>query len=140
MISTDGPIKNHGDTAVTPDARTSDTGPRILFCNCTYAKVIPKEVKRSVLKQLSDSGVAFDAVADLCEMSARKDPTLANIAGSGDVKIAACYPRAVKWLFHAAGVTLPEDGVEIHNMRVQGADEIVPLLLNGRAVGGAPSS
>ena len=105
---------------------------RILYCNCTYAKVIPRDVKRAVLKQLSDSGVAFDAVADLCEMSARKDPALARIAGSGDVKIAACFPRAVKWLFHAAGTALPDEGIEILNMREKGADEIVPLLLNGR--------
>lgn len=136
MISSDGLIKNHKDAAVTPNGGTDETTARILFCNCTYAKVIPQEVKRAVLKQLSDSGVAFDAVADLCEMSARKDPALASIAGSGNVKIAACFPRAVKWLFHAAGVTLPEEGVEIHNMREQSADEIVPLLLNGRVVAG----
>ncbi len=108
---------------------------RILYCNCTYAKVIPRDVKRAVLKQLSDSGVAFDAVADLCEMSARKDPALARIAGSGAVTITACFPRAVRWLFHAAGAPLPEEGVEILNMREQGAEEIVPLLLNGRCVG-----
>ena len=107
---------------------------RILYCNCTYAKVIPQDVKRAVLKQLSDSGVAFDAVADLCEMSARKDPALARIAASGDVKIVACFPRAVKWLFHAAGVTLSDESVEILNMREQSADQIVPLLLNGRCV------
>lgn len=109
---------------------------RILYCNCTYAKVIPRDVKRAVLKQLCDSGVAFDAVADLCEMSARKDPALARIAGSGEVTIVACFPRAVKWLFHAAGVALSDEGVEILNMREKGADEIVPLLLNGRCVVG----
>jgi len=47
---------------------------RILYCNCTYAQVVPKEVKEAVLKKLCESGVAFEAVADLCEMSARQDP------------------------------------------------------------------
>ena len=27
--------------------------PRILFCNCTYAQVVPKEVKEAVLRKLS---------------------------------------------------------------------------------------
>jgi hypothetical protein len=39
--------------------------PRILFCNCTYAQVVPKEVKQAVLKKLCQAGVEFEAVADL---------------------------------------------------------------------------
>src|SRR5881296_696071 len=107
------------------------TPPRILFCNCTYAQVVPKEVKAAVLKKLCESGVAFDAVADLCEMSARRDPSLRRLADGGAVKIAACYPRAVKWLFHAAQADLPVDGAEVLNMRVQSADEVAASLLNG---------
>ena len=101
---------------------------RILFCNCTYAQVVPKEVKAAVLKKLCESGVAFDAVADLCEMSARRDPALKQLAAGGTVKIAACYPRAVKWLFHAAQSDLPVDATEVLNMRVQGAEEICAAL------------
>ena len=97
---------------------------RILFCNCTYAKVVPPEVKAEVLKKLVESGVAFDAVPDLCDMSARKDPALKRLAEPGAVKIAACYPRAVQWLFHAAGAPLPKEGVEILNMRTQTAEEV----------------
>ena len=102
--------------------------PRILFCNCTYAQVVPKEVKEAVLRKLSDSGVAFDAVADLCELSARHDPALQRLADGGPVKIAACFPRAVKWLFAAGKSPLPFDCTEVLNMRVQTADEIVAAL------------
>ncbi|MEE2638717.1 MAG: hypothetical protein VYE68_15960 [Acidobacteriota bacterium] len=102
---------------------------KILYCNCTYAKVVPADVKQQVLRQLSDSGQAFDAVADLCDMSARKDPALKKIADAGDTKISACYPRAVKWLFHAAGTPLPDEGVEVLNMRETSADDIVKDLL-----------
>ena len=108
---------------------------RIVYCNCTYARVVPPETKRAVLRELTDAGVAFDAVADLCEMSARRDPALQRMAASGGVRIAACFPRAVKWLFHAAGADLPETGVEILNMREQAAAEIVPLLVEGRSPG-----
>ena len=101
---------------------------RILFCHCSYAQVVPKEVKEDVLKRLCASGAAFDAVADLCDMSARKDPALKKLVASGDVKIVACYPRAVKWLFHAAEAPLPKEGVEILNMRDQTADQIMKAL------------
>lgn len=103
--------------------------PRILFCHCAYAKVVPEEVKEEVLRRLCASGVAFDAVADLCEMSARKDSSMGRLAAEGPVRIAACYPRAVRWLFHAAGQPLPEDGVEIENMREDDAANIVERLL-----------
>lgn len=102
---------------------------RILFCNCTYARVVPVEVKRAVLTALSDSGVAFDAVPDLCDMAARKDPALKRLGDGSHVRIAACYERAVRWLFHAAKNPLPEEGVEILNMREENAEAIVSALL-----------
>src|SRR5216117_3454078 len=79
---------------------------RILYCHCKYAQVVPAEVKEEVLESLASSGMAFDAVPDLCEMSARSDPKLKELAAAGSVRIAACYPRAVKWLFAAAGAPL----------------------------------
>ena len=110
-----------------------NAGARLLYCHCKYAKVVPEERKREVLAALSESGVAFDAVADLCEMSARKDPELARLAAPGATKIAACYPRAVKWLFHAAGTPLDDERVEVLNMREAEAGEIVARLLPGPA-------
>ena len=101
---------------------------RILYCHGSYAQVVPKEVKEDVLKRLCESGAAFDAVADLCDMSARKDPALKKLVENGDVKIVACYPRAVKWLFHAAEAPLPKEGIEILNMRDQTADQIMNAL------------
>lgn len=102
---------------------------RILYCHCAYARVVPPEVKNEVLVKLTESGRAFEAVPDLCEMSARRDPKLKELAQSGPVKIAACYPRAVKWLFDAAGAPLPPEGVEILNMRVDSAAEVTQAVL-----------
>ena len=104
---------------------------RILYCRCAYAQVVPTEVKDEVLRKLGESGVAFEAVSDLCEMSASSDPRLKEIAEAGNVRICACFPRAVKGLFHAADADLPEEGVEVLNMRSESADEIVGKLLGG---------
>ncbi len=112
---------------------------RILYCNCTYAQVVPKEVKEAVLKSLCESGVAFDAVADLCEMSARQDPALKRLTNGGAIKIAACYPRAVKWLFAAAGAPLTIEGAEILNMRIQKAEDVLTSLLDPNLKANLPS-
>ncbi len=103
--------------------------PRIIYCHCAYAQVVPADVKQEVLQTLSASDVSFEGVADLCEMAARRDPWLQEVAKDGQVRIAACYPRAVKWLFSSAGAPLPDRGIEILNMRTDTAPEVAARLL-----------
>lgn len=106
---------------------------RILYCHCAYARVVPPEVKHQVLEGLSASNVDFEAVPDLCEMSARRDPKLNDLVSGGSLRIAACYPRAVKWLFSAAGAALPDGGVEILNMREQPAEAVLHSILGAKS-------
>lgn len=101
---------------------------RVLYCHCAYARVVPEAVKDEVLAGLSASGVAFDAVPDLCELSAKGDPSLRLLAEGEGLRIAACYPRAVRWLFNGAGVTLPETA-RVLNMRVESAEDVLAGLL-----------
>lgn len=110
-------------------ATMSDEPVRLLYCHCAYAQVVPRETRDAVLRRLCEAGVRFEAVADLCELSARRDVTLQRLANGGPVKIAACYPRAVKWLFAASGNPLRPDSTEVLNMRVQAADEVLAGLL-----------
>ncbi len=101
----------------------------LVYCRCAYARVVPRQVKDGVLEALSASGVDFDAVPDLCEMSARRDPRLAEIAGGKAVTIAACYPRAVRWLFSSAGSPLDQERVTILNMREETAEAVAASML-----------
>jgi hypothetical protein len=99
---------------------------RILYCHCAFAQVVPPETKAAVLAQLSDADVSFEAVPDLCEMAARRDPSLGGLAAE-DTTIVACYPRAVKWLFSGAGSPL-SDNVRVLNMREAAAPQILAEL------------
>ncbi len=101
----------------------------ILYCRCAYAQVVPTGVKNEVLQKLCESNASFETVSDLCEMAAHRDPRLQAIASCASLRIAACYPRAVKGLFQQAGFPLPTD-TEILNMRTQTAQEIADALLN----------
>ncbi len=100
---------------------------RIVHCHCVYAKVVPPGTKAEMLERLGSSGADFEAVPDLCEMSARKDAALARYAGDPDVEVVACFPRAVRWLFHSAGHDL-DPGVKVHNMRESTPDDICAAL------------
>lgn len=105
-----------------------ETAPTLLYCRCAYAQVVPNGVKNEVLQQLCASEATFETVADLCEMAAHRDPRLQAIAACPNLRIAACYPRAVTGLFHQAGAPLPENA-EILNMRTQTAAEITSAML-----------
>jgi hypothetical protein len=107
----------------------SSRAPGILYCHCAFAKVVAPEVKTAVLNGLAHADVEFDAVPDLCEMAARGDPRLRELAAEGPLRIAACYPRAVKWLFASAGAPLPEERVRIWNMRVEPAAAVIDGLV-----------
>lgn len=104
--------------------------PRILYCHCAFARVVPVDVKKAVLEKLASSSVEFEAVPDLCEMSARRDPRLAEFASADTLRIAACFPRAVRGLFQSAGHALP-DSARIANMRTGAAEQVASEILEG---------
>lgn len=107
--------------------------PKTLYCRCAYAQVVPSGIKNAVLEQLSASGKSFEAVSDLCEFAAHRDPRLSELrqnAELGGLNIIACYPRVVRGLFKQAGSELPEEGVTFLNMRTQSASEITQKLLD----------
>ncbi len=101
----------------------------IVFCNCSYGDVIPAETASAVLLALKQSGLPFDAVADLCRLAADKDPRLAEWSQIENLKVQACFPRAVKWLFARADAELGDD-VDFCNMRSEKADDITTSFSN----------
>ncbi|NQT87982.1 ferredoxin family protein [bacterium] len=105
---------------------------RVVYCHCAYSELIPRAVRRRVLGGLVAADVSLVTVPDLCGLAARGDPLLAELA-EGGAAIVACHPRAVRALFEAAECPLPEQGVELLNMKAQSADDILAA-----AVGSAP--
>jgi hypothetical protein len=91
---------------------------------------VSADVKAGVLARLAAAPVEFEAVPDLCEMSARRDPRLAELASGDSLRIAACFPRAVQGLFEAAGSPLPASA-QILNMRIDPAQKVTDELLAG---------
>jgi len=88
----------------------------ILYCNCSFKDLIPEERKQKAREVLAATDAEVVPVPDLCELAARRDPLLAELAATPGLAIMACYPRAIRWLFHWAGHPLRHD-VELVNLR-----------------------
>ena len=104
--------------------------PLVLFCNCIYSEIIDRDKKAKILHTLRSSGINFEVVGDLCEYSAKKMSPLKKWAQAEPLTIIACYPRAVRWLFFAAGASLENKQVEFLNMRTSSAQEIISQIAN----------
>jgi NAD-dependent dihydropyrimidine dehydrogenase PreA subunit len=99
-----------------------------IYCHCAYYKIVPEQTKSAVLNAIKNTGMEFEPVADLCKMAAHRDPSLKTWTKADSIRIIACYPRAVRWLFHAGGAPLSKEGIEFFNMRVDGPEKIISSL------------
>ena len=102
---------------------------RVLFCACVNGNIVPQSVRRRVLAALEANGAEVWCVPDLCGLAARRDPMLRQVAGAGGLTVAACHPRAVKWLLSRAGVDVADTPVRVANMRSGDVDEVLRVLL-----------
>lgn len=108
-----------------------------IYCHCAHYDLARPEVKSEALDAIKACGGEFEAVADLCRMCAEGDPKLKEWAQADSLKIFACYPRAVKWLFHAGGAPLRDEGVEFVNMRTGEIEEALSSLHDEQSDGTA---
>ncbi|HEY5911585.1 MAG TPA: ferredoxin family protein [Verrucomicrobiae bacterium] len=101
-----------------------------IVCRCESAGLVSPDLLHSASSALEAQGYVVHAVHDLCELASRRDPMLARLAQTGSLKILACYPRAVRWLFAAAGAPLQPD-VEMTNLRTETSEIAVSAVLDG---------
>jgi len=103
--------------------------PRILACKCAHYDIVPHATRERVLSAFSQAGAQVEVVDDLCGLTAHRDPRLQNWADGPALAVVACFPRAVRWLFHAAGTPLPGGHVRFFNMRTRSPEEILQELM-----------
>ncbi len=98
-----------------------------IYCHCGHYDLADEQVKADVLRGLTGGDGEFVAVTDLCGLCANKDPRLKEWTQSEHIRIFACYPRAVKWLFAAGDAPLPNEGVEYFNFRTGDTGELAAI-------------
>ena len=90
---------------------------KVLLCRCAYTELAPGHVCDAMLAELSNAGVDVCVIPDLCELAARRDPSLREFVAGASVTVLACYPRTVKWLFDAAGLKDAASNLGVINIR-----------------------
>jgi len=90
-----------------------------------------------IVAALAASDAAFEVVPDICRLAAEGDPAMRRWSSATDLRIAGLPQRAVKWLFHAAGQSLPETA-QVLDPKKTAHDEIVRKLLAIGAKGKCP--
>ena len=98
----------------------------------------PPDGAEEIIAALAASDAAFEVVPDICQLAAEGDPAMRRWSAATDLRIAGLPRRAVKWLFHAAGQTLPETA-EVLDPKKAAPDEIARGLLAGRDEGKCPA-
>ncbi|MBN1509486.1 MAG: ferredoxin family protein [Sedimentisphaerales bacterium] len=104
----------------------------VVACACTYYDIISKAARERIVTGLREKCPAVEVVPDLCGLAAHRDPRLRTWANEAPLTIVACFPRAVRWLFHAAGVTLNRQA-RLFNMRTQPPEEIIAQVADCRS-------
>ena len=90
-----------------------------ILCKCANAQKLPADALTKI-----DASVV---VEDLCELAARHDPRLAEWAQLPGLRVVACHERAVRWLFHAGGASLPATA-QIQSLRGNNAAPLVEAM------------
>lgn len=112
----------------------------VLFCRCAYSDVMPAEMRTALADAFESCGSDVRVIDDLCALAAEANPLLKDLARETELTVVACYPRAVRWLFHRAGVQLPEQ-TRFLNMRTRDARSILAELgIDPRGPGKASES
>ena len=93
----------------------------IVFCTCSFRKLIPEEAIHEVVGALEQSGRDYLLVDDLCRISAKDKEMLFGLSGCD---VVACYSRAVKALFDAAG----SKAGKVFNLRAKQSGEVLKQM------------
>lgn len=101
---------------------------KILLCKCNAAHILTEDNISQLTAYLNDNNITFDTADDLCKLASEKSAILKDYADEGAI-IIACQPRAIRWLFNAAGVALP-DSTKLLNLRNNSIESIVEELKN----------
>ena len=100
----------------------------VLVCQCARARVLPQATVQATQRRLRTAGIPCLEVDDLCAWSARKDPRLRRFANERASVVLACQPRAVRWLFAAAGVPLALERTQLVHLEDPAADELLKTM------------
>jgi NAD-dependent dihydropyrimidine dehydrogenase PreA subunit len=109
-----------------------NAAPTILFCHCAGARTLPEATRAGLAAALAaEPGLDVRHTPDLCRLAAARDPLLREVAAAPALVVLACQPRAVRWLFAAAGAPLDPARARSLNLRRQPLADLLAAAVPG---------
>ena len=106
--------------------------PRILLCDCHNARNGLSTLADALADELARRGRPADVrAADLCRLAAAEPGRLADLLNGGRWHVAACAPRALRWVLHRAGIDAAAH--RLVDLRDAPPSELAERLLDGAA-------
>ncbi len=99
---------------------------RVTICSCVSRSFINKDKVAEIAAILRNEGYDVTVEPDLCKKLMQQAPEIFEIASS---TILACYPRAVRSLFHSHNI-VPQQVLDIRNGEIPGIIEQLHLTTN----------
>lgn len=100
----------------------------ILYCKCDGNEQVDTETRDKIADFLAVSGLEYVEVADFCEQVASTAPLIEELNAKSSLAVIACFPRALEWLFYAAGIGIKDKNITFFNLREQDADTVINEL------------
>lgn len=99
----------------------------ILFCKCVGTDIIQDEERNLISGFLANSGLEYIEVSDFCDQATIAPDWLEKLKSCSYLAVIACYPRALNWLFHVAGIP-KKVNIKYFNLREHKAAAIIAEL------------
>lgn len=100
----------------------------ILYCKCDGNEQVDLATKDKIAGFLAESGLEYAEVADFCEQVASTALLIEELNAKSSLTVIACFPRALEWLFYAAGIGIEGKNITYFNLREQDADTVINEL------------
>jgi len=95
----------------------------VLICRCTGAGVLDADAVQRTVELLAGGEIEVTEIDDLCRLAADSNPLFDRLSDLPALAVAACHPRAVRWLLEAAGARLSEETTCFVDLRTPGSGD-----------------
>jgi ferredoxin len=100
---------------------------QVLVCRCAHRRLFPAGRVAEILAYLHAASAPVIEVDDLCALVSANDSSPARWAADTGTLVFACHPRAVRFLFAAANLSLPSTA-RLLDMRSAAVGELEAVI------------
>ncbi|MBN1864173.1 MAG: ferredoxin family protein [Victivallales bacterium] len=108
----------------------------VVLCVCAGRGLVSDEMVSRIRNFLDNEGIGYIEFSDFCDHQNLDENIVSMLSEAEDICLLACFPRTIRSLFHAAGITVEGKKLTCLNLRELKFDEVVKGLTGDGMIGG----